>query len=233
MVTASPRALRPGPADSRAIRVAVCFEYELWNEALAAALAHEAAVRVVGAAPPEQITAARVESWHAEVGLTYLLPCARHWDWFSRLRAVLAPAAWIVLGGDDQSHAACLLRAGARGYLYADTNLKTLLKAIATVREGQLWADHRLAATALEWPAAEGGGPGGVALTGRERWVLEAVGQGKRNKEIASELGIAEATVKTHLNRVYKKLCVNDRLQAGLLAARYGWSALAPARGRG
>lgn len=212
---------RSRPKGNEPVRLAVCFERVLWNEALASALAAEPSVTVAGAAPPAEVTTERAETWRAEIGLTYLLPCAQHWDWFHRLRRLLAPACWIVLGVDDQPHAARLLRAGARGYLYADASLKTLLKAIATVRQGQLWADHGLAATALDLTTCDGG-PSGAALTGRERCVLDAIGRGKRNKEIAAELGIAEATVKTHLNRVYKKLCVSDRLQAGLIAAAWG-----------
>lgn len=205
--------------------MAVCFECELWNELLAAALTGDAGMAVVGAAAPLATTAAQAAAWRAEVAITQLLPCERHWAWFHRLRALLAPAAWIVLGGDDQPHAARVLRAGARGYLYADANLDLLRKAIVTVHAGQLWADHRLAAAALDSAGTSFGGPEAGSLTARERWVLEAVGQGKRNKEIAAELGIAETTVKTHLNRIYKKLHVSDRLQAGLIAARDGWMA--------
>ncbi|MGH9534498.1 MAG: response regulator transcription factor [Terriglobales bacterium] len=223
MVSLPQRLIRTSAAAPRPVRVAVCFESALWNELLAAALAAVPALAVVGAAPPPAISPAMAVDWRAEVGVTHLLPCARHWRWFDRLRVLLAPTAWIVFGSDDQPHAARLLRAGARGYLYADTGLKTLIKAIVTVRDGQLWADHRLAAAALDL-SPSGAAAGAPGLTTRERGVLEAVGRGKRNKEIAAELGITETTVKAHLNRIYKKLRVSDRLQAGLLAARDGWS---------
>lgn len=219
----APRLPREPVSAAHPIRLVLCFECTLWNQVLREVLASEPSLHVVAAVTPEAIKPGLPADWRAEIVVTQLLPCARHWQWFPRLRRLFAPAAWIVLGSDDQPHAARLLRAGVRGYLYADAGLKTLLKAIATVHDGQLWADHRLAAAALDYGPGSAPHAGG-ALTVRERGVLEAVGRGKRNKEIAAELGITETTVKSHLNRVYRKLRVTDRLQAGLFAARDGWS---------
>ncbi len=219
----APRPRREPVSAAHPIRLVLCFECALWNQILGGVLASQPSLTVVACAAPQEIEPELPAAWRADIVVTQLLPCARHWQWFPRLRRLLAPAAWIVLGSDDQPHAARLLRAGVRGYLYADAGLKTLLKAIATVHDGQLWADHRLAAAALDYGAADAPSAG-YALTARERGVLEAVSRGKRNKEIAAELGITETTVKTHLNRVYRKLRVTDRLQAGLFAARDGWS---------
>ncbi|MCL4157992.1 UNVERIFIED_CONTAM: hypothetical protein GTU68_006784, partial [Idotea baltica] len=59
-------------------------------------------------------------------------------------------------------------------------------------------------------------------ITQREREILARVAQGKANKEIASDLGIAEDTVKRHMSHVFRKLGVNDRAQATAEAIRQG-----------
>jgi putative nucleotidyltransferase with HDIG domain len=60
-------------------------------------------------------------------------------------------------------------------------------------------------------------------LTRRQVQILDALAGGKQYKEIASEMGVAESTVRTHLHHLYKTLGVSDRAQAVLLAERSGW----------
>lgn len=211
-----------------AVRLLLCLEFGIWNEIVASALQGQAPIEVVGMATPDRLTAALVEGSRPEVALLSLPPSPARWAWFCQLRGILRPARVLVVGGTDLVYAAQLLRAGARGYVHGDTSLGLLVKAIVNVARGELWADHQLAATALdpelETPSA------GTSLTAQEARVLEAIAHGKRNKEIATELDIAEATVKTHLNRIYRKLGVSDRLQAGLVATRYGWEPALPGR---
>lgn len=200
------------------VRLLLALEFVIWNDIAATALRSAAGIEVVGAVTPERLARGGAPAI-ADVALVSLPVSPARWSLFRRLRDKLRPARLLVVGGGDPVYASRLLRAGARGYLYGDGNLSLLVKAIRHVARGELWADHRLAASALE-PGL--GGEGEAAwLTDREARVLAAVAEGKRNKEIAVELAITEATVKTHLNRVYRKLGVSDRLQAGLAAAGY------------
>jgi DNA-binding NarL/FixJ family response regulator len=69
-------------------------------------------------------------------------------------------------------------------------------------------------------------------LSGREVEVLGLIAQGESNKEIAAQLGIADGTVKVHVNNILGKLCVRDRTEAATSAIRRGiirlWSGPAP-----
>lgn len=67
-------------------------------------------------------------------------------------------------------------------------------------------------------------------LTHREFQVFALLGKGMSNRRISSELGVSEATVRVHVHNVMAKLCVESRLQAGLVASQRSQS---PRRGRG
>jgi DNA-binding NarL/FixJ family response regulator len=62
-----------------------------------------------------------------------------------------------------------------------------------------------------------------VPLSKRETEILESVTLGMSNKEVASELGISQQTVKNHMTSILRKLNVEDRTQAAVMALRHGW----------
>ncbi|WP_327003919.1 response regulator transcription factor [Dactylosporangium sp. NBC_01737] len=110
------------------------------------------------------------------------------------------------------------LTAGADGFVLKDATGAELAAAVRGAHAGV----RPLSASAAEllWPRP---GPAPVAadlgaLTPREREVLDLLGQGMGNREIAAELALAERTVKTHVSNVLAKLDVASRTQAALLA---------------
>ena len=107
------------------------------------------------------------------------------------------------------------LQAGAQGYLLKDMFFEELEDAIRTVHSG----GRRIPGVVAERLA---GRMSGSDLTARELEVLEQIVRGKSNKEIASALGISEATVKSHINNVLSKLDVTDRTQAATKALQRG-----------
>lgn len=118
----------------------------------------------------------------------------------------------------DDPAVARVLRQGANGVVGRGEGLADLFRAIVTVAGGQTWARRRAIAHALEGlpkvrPAR------GAALTPRERQILELLGDGYRNKELASLLHIKEQTVKIHLHSLFRKLNVRSRVEAALKAA--------------
>jgi DNA-binding NarL/FixJ family response regulator len=126
------------------------------------------------------------------------------------------------------------LAAGARGYLTKDASAEEIEAAIRAVDAGRTHLDsavqERLVALAIG-----GAGPAGAAdgaadeLTPRELEVLGLIAAGLSNREIAERLVVSDATVKTHINRVFFKLGVRDRAQAVRFAYEHGLVARPPA----
>ena len=118
------------------------------------------------------------------------------------------------------------LRAGAAGFLLKDTTRDELAAAVRLVAGG----DALLAPTVTRRLIAEfARRPQQVAdpavidpLTDREREVLVLIARGRTNAEIAGELYVGEATVKTHVNHLFAKLHLRDRVQAVILAYELG-----------
>jgi DNA-binding NarL/FixJ family response regulator len=111
-----------------------------------------------------------------------------------------------------------VLRAGASGLVGDDVEFATLVRAIQVVAAGELWANRRIAARALE--RLTGGSapvPSLKGLTKREVEIADGVAQGLRNKDIAQQLSISEATVKSHLNAIFRRLKIEGRVALAML----------------
>jgi DNA-binding NarL/FixJ family response regulator len=120
------------------------------------------------------------------------------------------------------------LRAGAVGYLLKDCSAEELCSAVRTVARGQVVlqtpsAAQLLASLSLSTPAPAQPQADSSGLTERERDVLQLVVRGRNNTEIATELFVSEATVKTHINHIFSKLGARDRAHAVILAHQLGF----------
>jgi DNA-binding NarL/FixJ family response regulator len=124
------------------------------------------------------------------------------------------------------------LQAGARGYLTKDASAEQIEAAIHAVHAGQTHFDpvvqERLVSTVLSRAPAAGTavpGPGQKppdGLTVREAEVLTPLAAGLSNAEIGSRLYLSNATVKTHINRIFAKTGARDRAQAVRYAYQHG-----------
>ncbi|MFE0689281.1 response regulator [Streptomyces xiamenensis] len=119
---------------------------------------------------------------------------------------------------DTDSDTLQAIEAGATGYLLKDTPREDLFAAVRAAAEGRTVLSPAVA-TRLVSRVRE---PVGEALSVRERQVLGLVAKGGSNREIAAELFISEATVKTHLAHLYTKLGVKDRAAAVATAYERG-----------
>jgi DNA-binding NarL/FixJ family response regulator len=110
------------------------------------------------------------------------------------------------------------MRLGARGVVQKQFALQTLIEAIRVVAGGLVWMPPRLQREI----AGQRGVSSAKQLTSREAEIARHVAGGLRNAEIAESLSIAEATVKTHLNNIFDKLQLRDRVELAVYALRHG-----------
>ncbi|MFF7475912.1 response regulator [Streptomyces sp. NPDC008092] len=125
---------------------------------------------------------------------------------------------------DTDSDTLPAIEAGATGYLLKDAPREELFTAVRAAAQGRTVLSPAVASrlvSAVRTPRAAGT-PGNEPLSAREREVLALVARGTSNREIARELFISEATVKTHLTHLYAKLGVNDRAAAVATAYQRG-----------
>jgi two-component system nitrate/nitrite response regulator NarL len=144
-----------------------------------------------------------------------------------------APGAKVLMltVSEDERDLAAALRGGACGYLLKTIEGDALVTAIqramrggsvvAEEMTGKLVAAYRDATAPAHVPPA----PSAIEqLSPRERDILRGIARGGSNKEIARDLGIAETTVKIHVQHVLRKLDVSSRVQAAVLATEHGLS---------
>ncbi|MFA9446702.1 response regulator [Egicoccus sp. AB-alg6-2] len=130
------------------------------------------------------------------------------------------------------------LRAGASGFLLKTTAPAELAAAVRACHGGELLfaptVTRRLVEAYVRHPPAPQGLPATLrGLTDRELDVFRALARGRSNAEIAAELHLGEATVKTHVTRILAKLGLRDRVQAVVLAYESGLVARSDSGGFG
>ncbi len=144
-----------------------------------------------------------------------------------RLRQAGAEARVLVLTTFDlDEYVYGAMRAGASGFLLKDAPREQLVTAVRTVARGEALlapaVTRRLIERFVDRPAPVEAAPALAELSARELEVLRLVARGLSNAEIADELVIGEATVKTHVARILRKLGLRDRVQAVVLAYESG-----------
>jgi DNA-binding NarL/FixJ family response regulator len=139
-----------------------------------------------------------------------------------------APRVLMLTTFDLDEHVFGALRVGASGFLLKDAPTHQLVDAVRIVAAGDALlapaVTRRLIARFGRQPLPSGDGPPEAfrELTPRELEVLCLIARGRSNAEIASELVVTEATVKSHVNRVLAKLDLRDRVQAVVAAYEHG-----------
>lgn len=138
-------------------------------------------------------------------------------------RAGGGPAVLILTTYDEDELVFRALRAGAAGFLLKDVPRGQLLHAIRTVAGGDELLSPAITRRLVERFMRTPTGTGSLGrLTDREVEVLRLIGRGLSNQEIAAELVLGEATVKTHVGNVFGKCGLRDRAQAVVLAYESG-----------
>jgi DNA-binding NarL/FixJ family response regulator len=199
------------------IRILVVDDHHVVRQGLVALLNIMLEIEVVGEASDGLQAIELHRKLRPDITLMDLqLPKLGGVDAILRIRDEAPAARFIVLttfDGDEDIFRA--LQAGAKAYLLKGMTVEELLSTIEAVHSGKT----RIAPAIAEKLAER---MSGQTLTARELAVLERIVAGRSNKEIASDLDITEATVKSHINNLLSKLGVSDRTHAATVALQRG-----------
>ncbi|HZE04293.1 MAG TPA: response regulator transcription factor [Solirubrobacteraceae bacterium] len=210
-------------------RVLICDDQALVRAGFRAILEAQPDVEVVGEAENGAEAVALAERRSPDVILMDIrMPGVDGVEATRRLVAVGSPARILMLTTfdlDEYVHAA--IRAGASGFLLKDVTPAKLLEAIRVVAAGDALLAPSVTRRLLErfagtLPQQDHSSARLAALTARETEVLRLLAGGLSNAEIAAELVVSEATVKTHISSLLRKLGLRDRVQAVILAYETG-----------
>ncbi|MDV2980863.1 UNVERIFIED_CONTAM: response regulator transcription factor [Actinomycetes bacterium ARC8] len=119
---------------------------------------------------------------------------------------------------DDDEYLFGALQAGAHGFLLKSAQPQAIILGVRAAARGESVLDPQVTARILARALAVPEAAALPELTGREHEVLQGIGEGLSNPQLAQRLGIGQSTVKTHVSQVLAKLGVSTRLQAARIA---------------
>lgn len=221
------------------IRILVADDQDLMREALSMMLSAQSDFEVVAQARDGREAVERARELRPDVALLDVrMPTLDGIEATRRLQALPHPPRSVMLTTfDHDDHVYDALRAGATGFLLKTTAPEALAAAIRAAAAGESLLSpeitRRLAERYARGPRpAEGRIPSELSeLTPRELDVLRLIARGQTNAEIAAGLVTSPATVKSHVNRIFRKLSVRERAQAVVLAYESGFVTPGEARG--
>jgi DNA-binding NarL/FixJ family response regulator len=210
------------------VRVLLVDDDDLMRAGLRSVLSSDDGIEVAGEAGDGGEALDRVRETQPHVVLMDIrMPGV---DGISATREVLAGApdvkVVVLTTFEDDDYIFDALSAGASGFLLKRTKPEDLISAIHAVADGDSLLSPSVTRRVIDrmatQPVAGLSGARLEKLTPREREVLELIGRGLSNREIAESFVIEESTVKTHVKRILTKLELRDRVQAVILAYETG-----------
>ena len=205
------------------IRVFLIDDHELVRRGLKGLLEAEADIDVVGEAGNSESAMDRLKAVQPDVALLDVrLPDGDGVSLCREIRSVLPGTACLMLTAysDDQALMGAIM-AGAAGYVMKQTSGTELIGAVRTVAAGQSTLDAHTAQRVMERLRERTSGPDpAAALSGQEKRVLELIGEGLTNRQIAEHMLLSEKTAKNYVSSLLAKLGMQRRSQAAAFAAR-------------
>ena len=222
MNNAGPR--EPGAGQQQIVTVFLLDDHEVVRRGLRDLLAEEPDLNVIGEAGTAAQALARMPALRPDVAvLDVRLPDGDGVSVCREIRSTLPGTACLMLTshGDDQALFGAIM-AGAAGYVLKQACGSDLVNAVRTVAAGGSTLDSATARRVItrlrEQPAADPLS----ALSDQEKRVLELIGEGLTNRQIAGRMFLAEKTVKNYVSSLLAKLGMHRRAQAAAFAARLG-----------
>jgi DNA-binding NarL/FixJ family response regulator len=197
------------------LRIAIADDHALFREGLKSLLKSQPQLTVVGEAERVEDIFPMLARRPCDV---LLLDLQMDRNALADIAVLTKRVVVVVVTADEHAEVAlAAMRAGARAVVFKRFAPESLIDALRTAAQGQLWLPpdlrtHLIAGLQESVPV----------LTPREREIIRHVARGLRNAEVAKKLFISETTVKTHLNNIFQKLGVRDRVELTLYAVRMG-----------
>ncbi|NLX62377.1 MAG: response regulator transcription factor [Tissierellia bacterium] len=210
--------------DEKNITVMISDDHALMREGLKQLLELEKDIAVVCQAKDGHETVEKILIHEPDVLLLDInMPNLNGIDVLRRLRDLGVDTKVIILTiHDDKEYLLETMKMGADGYVLKDSDANSLIRAIKDVKEGKTYIQPSIASMLKEEISSKDEADEEQrkieSLTNREYEVLTLIAEGLNNKEIAKKLYISEKTVKNHVSNIFKKLEVNDRIQAAIFA---------------
>ncbi len=198
------------------IRLIIADDHALFRDGLKSLLGRQRDMQVVGEVASADGLVKTVDKLSCDI----LLLDLQMDRWALEDIQQLAPRTKVVVltASESVENAIAAMRLGARAIVQKRFAVQTLVDAIHAVAQGLVWMPPSLQAEmASQWSS-----PASKSLTSRETDIVRLVAGGLRNAEIGHRLSITEATVKTHLNNIFYKLEIRDRVELTVYAIRHG-----------
>lgn len=210
------------------IRVALVNAIRILSNVIAAVLENEPDIEIVGRATAVD-EALEIAHRCDVLVVSTLVPDDAAFQITQAVIQAGLPVKVLILGmAESREEILRYIEAGAAGYILQDDSVDDLLVKIRATYDGQALVSPEIAALLIsrvaklsQPPASVGGQPDAMlSLTPREREILQLIGQGFSNQEIAVQLVIEVGTVKNHVHNLLEKLSVNSRRDAANFLAQ-------------
>ena len=210
--------------------VVLVDDHELVRRALKSLLSEDANIQVVGEAVDSEEAISLISQLQPDLAIVDIRLREGSGIDVARAAKTVAPRTKILVltAYDHEQYVHALARLGVAGYVLKTASAAELKRAIGDVVEGRLVFEPPVADKVMSLLRQDDGrcqlrAKSTGNLTAREAEVLEHVGRGLKNREIASTMNIALKTVEAHVERIRMKLGVKSRSQAVFTAMQRGW----------
>lgn len=209
------------------IRILIADDHNLIREGLKRVLEYQEDMVIVGEAINGFDAEGAVRTLHPQVVIMDVnMPGLSGLQVLRRIREEQLPVRVVILTvAGDRNTLMEAVDIGADGYLLKDSDISELIKAVREVNTGETFIDQRLVKLLVSdyrgRKEPQGRSNPLDTLTDREVDVLRLMAEGRSNREIGEELFLSEKTIKNQMTGVFRKLDVNDRVQATLLALKW------------
>ncbi|MEM1264704.1 MAG: response regulator transcription factor [Pseudomonadota bacterium] len=221
----------PDTVDRRLASAMIVDDHPLFCDALTMTLSRVAGIETVTTAGRLEDALDRLSEWNPDIVILDLdLPDVTGLDGLIRLRRARPDLPIIVVSSMADNHmVSAVLETGAAGFVPKHSQRDVFEAAFATIRRGGIYMPDGFIRVDGPAPSGQSVALSRLALlTNQQSRILQLICEGKLNKQIAFELSIAETTVKAHVTAIMRKLGVQSRTQAVLIAKEASFASILP-----